>query len=293
MIKSCLLSFFALLFLVCTLAQTTTVQDHRLVGPRAAPSAVPRRRSERDLYVNNRRSGRGLPFKRSLCSTNAECLRKGLPLLKPVRRATGTRALRPRQSDSPEVYSGGIQVFNSDGNSIGYISKNIIPDGGYDLTTSPYEAVSLLFSQDGSDPFTITISSNDRQAGYPYLGGAFNDQSSNIGSGSSAFALLSGISKEISGTAQPDDEGLENTRGLYGGQETAIFLYNPATQAITGRWTNTDSSKQDTIFFNGSGQNYGFGMIAQSDYQAFTQDFDSASPQIVTFKYVTLPSPEV
>ncbi|OCF61950.1 hypothetical protein L486_01615 [Kwoniella mangroviensis CBS 10435] len=231
MIKSCFLSFFALLLLVCTLAQPTNVQDHRLVGARAAPSALPRRGSERDLYVNNRRSARGLPFKRSLCSTNGECLRKGLPLLKRARRATGTRALRPRQSDSPEVYSGGIQVFNSDENSIGYISKNINADGGYDLTTA------------------------------------------------------------ISGTAQPDDQGLENTRGLYGGQETAIFLYNPATQAITGRWTNTDSSKQYTIFFYGSGQNYGFGMIAQSDYQAFTQDFDSASTQIVTFKYVTLPSP--
>ncbi|WVW86736.1 hypothetical protein I302_108790 [Kwoniella bestiolae CBS 10118] len=286
--RSYLFTFLALLFLAFVQAQPTKTEDG-LLAKRQPSRRAQSSKTERELFIRGGSSAR-TPFKRSLCSTNAECLRRGLPLLKPAKRGTGTRALRPRQSDSPEVFSGGIEVFNSDRESLGYISKTLNDDGGYDITTDASEAVTLLFSQNGDDPFTFTISSDDRQGGYPYLGAVFNDQTSNLGSGASAFALLSGISREISGPAQADEEGLENTRGLYNGQETAIFLYNSETQEITGQWINTDGSKPITMLFLASSSNYGFGLISPADYSAFVDGF-GVNPTPVSFKYVTIPPP--
>ncbi|WWC73520.1 uncharacterized protein I206_107491 [Kwoniella pini CBS 10737] len=274
--RSYLFAFLTLLLLTFVQAQPTRTHDDE-PGKR-----VP-------LRARAARS-----FKRSLCSTNAECLRKGLPLLRPFRRGTRTRsAIRPRDSPAADEETGSLQVFDANGNSLGYVSK-VIDDnsGGYTITTDPTEAVSLSFTSDGSNPFTITISSSDRQAGFPYLGGVFNDNTSNMGTGSSAFAVLGGLSRTISGPAVSDDTGEDNTRQLYGGSETSIFLYDSNTQAITGQWTNTDDTKVDTIFFYGSDEGYDLGMIAPEDYDAFANNFD-ANPQKVTIKFVTTPTPSV
>ncbi|WWC65696.1 uncharacterized protein I303_108317 [Kwoniella dejecticola CBS 10117] len=199
--------------------------------------------------------------------------------------------MKPRDSPVADDTFGGIEVFDAAGDSMGYISKNL-DEGGYTITTDPTQAVSISFTQDGSNPFSITISSNDRQAGYPYLGATLNT-GSDMGVSSAAFANLGGISHIISGPSESDDTGESNTRQLYAGSETAIFLYNADTNAITGQWTNTDNTKVDTIFYFGPKDSYSLGMIAPENYDQFAIDFPE-DQQKVTFKYVSIdPTPGV
>ncbi|WRT69520.1 uncharacterized protein IL334_006506 [Kwoniella shivajii] len=272
MLKIQLTAFLTLLLLVLVNAQST----------RTRIEPVPRRN---DLLTSR-------TLRRSLCRTNAECLRKGLPLLRPAKRSsTTTHALKPRQSADSTTQTGTIQAFNTDGNSIGYVSRNLNPGGGYDLTTSSDDAISLSFSSDGTstDPFDIVISSDDRQGNFPYLGFAFNGSPANMGTDSSKFALLVGVSASNAGPPLESDDGSTNTETLYGGVETTVFLYNSATQTLTSRWSNTDGNKVDTIFFYASESDYGFGIVAPDNYAAFKQDFD-VNQQIVTFKFVDIPT---
>lgn len=70
------------------------------------------------------------------CTTNAECIRKGLPLRPPKPKRTG--ALRPRQSPCVQVtYKGYLMVYNSNtGALMGYLSSQRGLAGSYGVLTS-------------------------------------------------------------------------------------------------------------------------------------------------------------
>ncbi|WWC92980.1 uncharacterized protein L201_007944 [Kwoniella dendrophila CBS 6074] len=300
--KNFLFGLFTLILLTTVYSQPTRLED---ITPTTTTTITPLKENNDVLYGPEGYLWRSKVFRRSLCSTNAECLKKRLPLLKPSLRKKslnlherlqrGNQVLhapKARRSDTPDSTIGSIQMFDTNGNSIGYLSKIINEYGGYDKTTDESDAVSLSFTPDGNNPFTMTISSSDRSGNFAYLGFVFNDDTSNIGERSSSFAISAGITRIISGPAQASDDGTENTREMYGGQETSVFLLNSDTGEITSKWTNKDGTLHDTVFFYGSGQNYGLGIIAASqDFDEFAKAFDSAEPQIVTLKYVTLTSP--
>ncbi|WWC95549.1 hypothetical protein V866_002414 [Kwoniella sp. B9012] len=230
---------------------------------------------------------------KSLCSTNAECMKIGQPLLKPTRRYSRNRALRPRQSNVPPMYTGAIQILDANSNSLGYVSRTLNQANIYDVTTDLNNALVVSFGQSDNGPVLFTISPGTRNAAYPYFGGAFNGGATTAnmgGTGSSAsrsYASFVGAASEVRGKAQNTPTTFQ-PRGNQG-VETDVFFYNPATTQITAQWTNTDGSVRDTIFYRGQG-GYGLGMISPVNFAAFRSSFSSANPQIVTFYLVSPPA---
>ncbi|WVW86737.1 hypothetical protein I302_108791 [Kwoniella bestiolae CBS 10118] len=227
------------------------------------------------------------------CSTNAECLRMGLPLLKPTRRYSRNRALRPRQSNLPTVYTGAIKILDANSNPLGYVSRTLNAYNAYDITTDFNNALVVSFGPSDNGPVLFTASAGTRTGSFSYYGAQFNGQAANANMGTTGrtalttYATLVGATAEVKGKAQ-NQVTSRNPNGN-GAVETDIFLYDPSTTQITAKWTNTDGTLKDTVFYLGQ-NGYGLGLISETNYAAFKANYNVANAQQVTYYLVPPPA---
>ncbi|EAU90077.2 hypothetical protein CC1G_08350 [Coprinopsis cinerea okayama7 len=181
--------------------------------------------------------------------TNAERLRKKLPLNPPVRR-DGSRRVAPRQASPlpPVVTEGGAGVFDENGDLIGYVSASLSPSGQMVMTTDENDVLSFVTAYQPpvagvSDFARITMANPD----FPIVGaiqGRDNSDAS-IGPGSPNYLYVGGV--ELPGTV-PESPGEEigntytDATGIDRLVQTDIWQVQTATGMVMARWVNPDGS---------------------------------------------------
>ncbi|WRT69530.1 uncharacterized protein IL334_006517 [Kwoniella shivajii] len=219
-----------------------------------------------------------------LCSTNAECFKKGLPPLKP-RSKTKRHELKARQSASATTVNGIIQVLNSSGTPIGYVSGTVNSTyGGYGMTSSAANAMSVSFSPNGNSPVTYTLSSSQRPSGFPYLGAVYGGGTSamNFASTDYSYAFVTAVNTVI--PVGPAVASASNNRfNSAKGTETSLFTYNSASGNIAATWTNTNSAAVSaTIIYDVK-----FALFYLiSNFSAFQKQFPNEGEYVVTWKLI-------
>jgi len=219
--------------------------------------------------------------------SNAELLRRGLPLNNPVlRRGTPARRSTPSSVTPPVkvTHAGIIEVHNAaNGNLLGYISKNLV-NGGAQLGYDPSVANALLvsFQTDGSGKGTdIDISMGNSNPNWPLLGliQGRDDTDSNFQSGSYQYGYLGGVSNP--GTQPGDRPALI---------DNSYFIGSPRT-AETAVWT-FDGTYFVPVWINGDGTTPALqtwtqstGLYIGGDQGAFVARYP-APATAVTYKFV-------
>lgn len=190
--------------------------------------------------------------------TNAELLRRGLPLKYPVlRRGTPTRRTGPSalpQSDpdtSPPAsektaYTGIIQIRNADtDNVLGYVSaaplNSIIA-----LQSTSNGALIVNFEADPTGPSTqLNLGMENSGTGYPYLGlvQAIADPDSVFGPTLPNFGFIAGTIETASGAIPAN---IDNSYSAHYGKqrtgESGVWAFDPSTDVLTPQWVNPDGS---------------------------------------------------
>ncbi|WVW86738.1 hypothetical protein I302_108792 [Kwoniella bestiolae CBS 10118] len=281
--------------------------------------AVPTK-STGESFWNSLNRTRPSPARRG-CSTNAECLRTGQSLIKPHRRSPTTRALAPRQSAGfPRMYNA-IRVTSTSGQEYGWVEN--FQTTSLQFSNDPTLAMSINYVENANaaDPLTLTISSDQRPSGFPYLAAQpavpADESQSDLRSGSFNYATLTAGS--INHPAGPpytgpedtyydsDDSNETNSQGTetaivsggYGSQLSSEleaelelttlmcgqWVVNPDTLEITAQWINADGSKPPTAIVAYLRNNLlllsGDGPIFKSTYGQYGE--------IMTLHFDTLP----
>lgn len=222
--------------------------------------------------------------------TNAELLRRGLPLNNPVlRRGTPVRRSRPSTVPPPVkiTHAGVIEVHNAaNGNLLGYISKNLV-NGGAQLGFDPSASNALLvsFQTDSSrSGTTLDISMANSNPDWPLLGLIQGRESgnSNFAAGSFHYGYLGGVDNP--GTQPGDRPTLIDNSYFIGSPrtaETAVWTFDGATGKLTPVWINEDGTTPALQTWTQS-----TGLYIGGDQGAFVARFPA--PVIaVTYKFVT------
>ncbi|CUA76614.1 hypothetical protein RSOLAG22IIIB_06375 [Rhizoctonia solani] len=198
--------------------------------------------------------------------TNAKRFSQGLPPIKPrsrkhraanigndaLKRATHV-ASAPRSQTSPSVP---VQkrcniLVQTEGQTLGYIGRELILFGQYGLFESNQRAaleVSFSYSP-GSDTPVDWHATNGPTAAYPYVGGAvgYYSNGANLGPGSSNHIYVAATNQAPSGSPPSHgDNSVSTTSGKSADYESAIWIYDPATNNIRAQWINADGSAPTT-----------------------------------------------
>jgi hypothetical protein len=228
-----------------------------------------------------------LDFSKRQDFTNAERLRKRLPLRPPTR--LFARHNDPQPSSVPKVtYTGVIQVLtssSSDGVSLGYIA----PDPNYWtplLTPDINSALRVSFQLDqgatsGSQLALTQLNDNRGTFFAPVVGR--DSTSSNIAPGSFNYLYLDPVAAPGTppgSTPQSAPSFFSTSSGLDKQTETSVWSVSLVTGALSLQWINTDSSTPATIVFVQSNHVY-----AGGDPAAFQSRFP-APVTTVTLKFI-------
>lgn len=223
--------------------------------------------------------------------TNAELLRRGLPLNNPVlRRGSPVRRSGPSTVPQPPVkitYAGIIEVHNAaNGNLLGYISKNLVNGGaqlGYDPSVANALLVSFQTDSSGSGT-TLDISMTNSNPNWPLLGliQGRDDSTSNFATGSYQYGYLGGVDNP--GTQPGDRPTLIGNSYFIGSPrtaETAVWTFNGATGKLTPVWINQDGTTPALQTWTQS-----TGLYIGGDQGAFVARYP-APATAVTYKFVS------
>jgi hypothetical protein len=236
-----------------------------------------------------------LDISKRLDLTNAERLRKRLPLLPPTRIVARNGGggdddddkhhHKPHPSHVPKAtYKGVIQVL-ADGNSLGYVA----PDPNYWtplLTPDINSALSVSFqlhhgATSGSRLALTQLNDNRGTFFGPVVGR--DSTSSNISPGSFNYLYLDPIAAPGTApgsTPQSVPSYFSTSSGLDKQAETSVWNVNTVTGALAAQWINTDSTTPSTVFFVQSNHLY-----AGGDSDAFHSRFP-APVTVVTLKFI-------
>ncbi|ORX33912.1 hypothetical protein BD324DRAFT_182834 [Kockovaella imperatae] len=198
------------------------------------------------------------------CSTNAECMRKGLPLLKPSKRTKAKRAgasatpllapilVYPAGSSGPNTGSrkrgyGKRGITTAPANSLGYISAqtlNIATNGWYSntVTTSTSALMVNVNLNTGTQSMSTTSS-----ASIPYLCAVFFGigTTPQLGYSSASYAYISNCAN----AGIPGSVASINTNAVaaLAKAETAIWNVDSTTGRLTVSWTNPAGIGPSTV----------------------------------------------
>jgi len=193
-----------------------------------------------------------LPFRDGYALTNAELLRRGLPLKGPVmRRGSPVRRTIPSSVPSgPVQYTGVIQVIQSgSGSVLGYLSNTASSSIVY--SNSIANALVVTFQTDSTGSGThLDFSIVGTYLGYPYLGLVPPSGATTLTPGS--YVVLAGIASPGSETPTVLDNSWSHYMGPQRPTETAVWSFNSATGALNPQWLNHDGSvSPSSVFVNG------------------------------------------
>ncbi|KAJ6479463.1 hypothetical protein C8R47DRAFT_1136920 [Mycena vitilis] len=219
--------------------------------------------------------------------TNAERLRRGLPLL-PARRRPADAA-RPRRSSVPPVtVHGRVLVADLGGNPLGALTPQLNTWGalGY-LTTNSREMLCAQLTYDpdmlsaGVDMSVTASVSTPGSNTAQFVGGVVSTgaTSPNLGSGSYNWNPLGFVSQTPSSSPPISGSSTLSSSTGTGVIESAIWTFDPVTRAVVPQWVNQDSSKPPTALFYAASQPM---FALTGDFKTFQQARDSGA-KLVTF----------
>jgi len=232
--------------------------------------------------------------------TNAQRLARGLPLLPPKHRrssrraaaARGHHARAPAASPTPITpIQGYLLITNvtdaANPKVLGYASN--VPNffGEYTWTDDTPDVSSRLIVEipdsDGGNQLDLTVKNGPYATSFPFFGSitGFASLSSDLSTGSYNYAYIGGTA-QTSPNAPPTLGGNSFTSATLIPEkiESAIWSYDPKTQAVTPSYINSDSSKPDTVFgYADSGDAF----ILTGDATVFTNTFGVISIIKATF----------
>ncbi|KAJ7178846.1 hypothetical protein C8R43DRAFT_472035 [Mycena crocata] len=220
--------------------------------------------------------------------TNAERLRRGLPLLPPSRRSPGYKP-RPRPSQRPCVPLsstwGYVEVTKADGTAAGYIRKTFDDQNSYTLTPSKSSAlqVKLPSSSPFTGPFNI-LGINGPDKKHPYLGAVGGSSGYHFAHGQLGSAYLAGTGASPANSPPSSRAGTSlQALGYNGPAESQIWSMDCKTRGLSAQWTNTDLSQPATTIFYDPVVDY---LGITSDLEVFNGHFGSEGAYAVTFTFI-------
>ncbi|KAG9108579.1 hypothetical protein FRC07_008429 [Ceratobasidium sp. 392] len=233
--------------------------------------------------------------------TNAKRFAKGLPPLAPRTRRRhpqrgaphrlGTRVqAAPRAQTSPtppENQKCNILVKTGDA-TLGYITPSFNTFGEYGtFQPGPAGALEISFSYSPDSPSQLDfLATNGPSSTYPYMGAVmgYASDSDNFSQGSYNYAYVAGTQQTPSGSPPVvGDSSFGTATGIPGDYESAIWTYDPATQAISAQWINTDGSAPGThLLYANDGND---AILLTGDPATLNETFGTDYPE-VTFACV-------
>ncbi|KAG8777253.1 hypothetical protein FRC12_000477 [Ceratobasidium sp. 428] len=203
-------------------------------------------------------------------NTNAKRFAKHLPPLAPKDHRRGplhaapTRPTRTRVRSAPRAQTSprppvnqqcNILVTGANGDTYGFLTAEWNIFGEYYNYQPNQNASALLvtFSYlpgDTSSPLNFYAPNSPNVTLYPYFAGilGFASDSSNLGPGSYNYAYIGGADEIVPfGPSVLVPNSFGEFTGIPENVETAIWLYDPDTQAITAQWVNDDLSTPATV----------------------------------------------
>ncbi|KZT60945.1 hypothetical protein CALCODRAFT_480338 [Calocera cornea HHB12733] len=212
--------------------------------------------------------------KRSLAdlpSTNAERLRRNLPLKPPMRR-DGTRAARsspsamPTKSQAPVTYVANIYA-EQNGSMLGYLQCDtsciLIP------AAQKSNATTVSFSPNGTTPFDLLLLNNNTQLNA--IGGLVLEKSGDLGTGSSAAAMLELVAPSKAGSFPPN--------AVQQFTESAIWTYS-SSQKLTPSWTTSANLTHEVAIMMDP---HSGALYLTGDIDVFKTEHGAASPGPLSF----------
>ncbi|QRV78592.1 hypothetical protein RhiJN_06607 [Ceratobasidium sp. AG-Ba] len=230
-------------------------------------------------------------------ATNAQRLARGLPLIKPKAHRRhfqrggphrlGSRALsapRAETSPLPPAHQKCNILVKTDDTTLGYLKAQFNKYGEYGAFTSEQnpDTLEVSFSYSPDSPSQLDmLATNSPSKTFSYMGGV-------VGYSSGSDDLASGSSNSYSATME--DPTTEDQPDY----ESAIWAYDPVTQAITAHWVNTDGSTSTThIAYANDGSD---ALMVVGDLDNVNKSLGTSYPE-VTLTCVpptgTAPSPSV
>ncbi|KAF6758807.1 hypothetical protein DFP72DRAFT_844621 [Ephemerocybe angulata] len=214
--------------------------------------------------------------------TNAERLRRHLPLLPPTRRHG---ALTPRASCVPLTDGTGIlQVRLAVNGAVkGYISKVYDGQNSYTVSTLQDALTVDLSSTSLSGPLEISAVDGP-DASRPLIGAVGGSGGFNFASGQVGYTYLSGTGHTPANSPPSSTAGSSlNEFGYTGPVESTIWFVNCLSLEVTAQWTNDDGSQFPTSVFYDPGVDY-VGLVG--DFNAFTSTFPTEDAYLVTLHFI-------
>ncbi|CEL53636.1 hypothetical protein RSOLAG1IB_06491 [Rhizoctonia solani AG-1 IB] len=233
-------------------------------------------------------------------STNAKRFAQGLPPINPVKRGPhrggphrdgsipyhhgGTRvASAPRAQTSPSPRNEkkcNILASFTNGTEYGYITPKFNKFGEY-YAFQPDQDESLLVSftypVDAPTQLTFTAENGQAKQAYPLFGGivGYGSTGDDFAAGNPDYAYLGGTTSTPAGSpATAGPNSFTTATDIEKNIESAIWAYDPTTQAITAQWINSDSSSPPTsIVYIPEGL-----LALTGDVQTFSDTFGPTIP---------------
>ncbi|TFK50841.1 hypothetical protein OE88DRAFT_1659944 [Heliocybe sulcata] len=227
--------------------------------------------------------GDGSSFGKRL--TNAQRLARGLPLRKPRR----VQARQATPSSCPTIsHTGTIRVTDIDaGGVLGYVSSTPNIFGEYELATTASGALRVSFGTSSCLSSAVysqfDVTTENGISNFPLLGfmTGFANTNYGIGSGSSNYAYLGGVTQTPEGSpAIQQANSFSAASGIPDGVESAVWTWEPSSNALTVQWINTDGSSPTTYLAYLAGD---AAIILTGDLGTFRNIFGSATRIAFTF----------
>ncbi|KAG9075911.1 hypothetical protein FRC06_009816, partial [Ceratobasidium sp. 370] len=178
-------------------------------------------------------------------------------------------------------------LVRSASQTFGYIAPELNEFGEYGLfVANPASALRVSFLYRPDSPSQIDFTAVNGQApAFPFVGGVvgFASTSDNFGPGSYNYAYVAGTRQIPPGPAILADSTFGTATGVPTDSESAIWVYNPNTQAITAQWINTDGSAPATSFVYANDFNQA--LLLTGDANTLRNTFGAPYPD-VTFTCV-------
>ncbi|KAJ6540322.1 hypothetical protein B0H19DRAFT_1239669, partial [Mycena capillaripes] len=202
---------------------------------------------------------RSIPEKRE---TNADRMRRGLPPLPPVRRASHVvpgHVFKPRASAVPCTpltsltlsKTGSIKLIYANKTVAGFIGDTF--DAQNSHTVTPVKTSSQKFKMPSLSPFDSAFNifaTNGPDEAHPYLGAV--GAAAGYDLSKKGYAYLAGVNTSPSSSPPDSTCGTSmNHFGYNGPSESQIWSMDCKTLEITATWTNADYSQTPaTIFYS-------------------------------------------
>lgn len=216
--------------------------------------------------------------------TNAERLRRHLPLLPPTRR---TGALSPRASCVPLADGRGtIQVRRaSNGNVLGYIRKAFDGQNSYTFSSNVLDALTVKLSSTSISSGAQEISAvAGPDPAHPLIGAVGGSGGYNFNPGQLGYAYLSGTGHTPANSPPSSTAGHSiQSLGYNAPAESTIWFVDCLTLDITAQWTNADGSRPATSLFYDPPVDF-VGLIG--DFNKFVSTFPGEGAYLVTLHFI-------